>query len=224
LAIPKSQYYNEIEKMHQKYKCDIIRTGPRELSIASADAIPLIHGPMTKCRKGPWYESTKHMEGYSLHTTPSKNDHKERRKAWDRALGAKSLRDYEPRINRHTRALIDKLKEHGHEPALRISNWLNFWSFDIMGDIGFNRSFGMLEKGKEDKMIAMLHGSMAPVSVLTHIPWALSGITRTSVAVKDMVEFISWTSDVLRERKKVRYHWVWLSHFSLLRYEVRDVH
>ncbi|KAJ4300727.1 hypothetical protein N0V90_002815 [Kalmusia sp. IMI 367209] len=202
-VIPNFQLYNVIEGFHKKYKSDIIRTGPRELSVASADAVPLIHGPMSKCKKSAWYTGSYHVEGASLHTTRDKQDHRERRKAWDRAFSAKALREYEPRLNRHTRVLIDKLKEQVKEPVVRISSWIGFFAFDVMGDVGFNRSFGMLEKGKDDPMIALLHKSMAPISIFGQIPWTIGIMLRTSFGAKDLLDFIHWTQQVLIERKKI---------------------
>lgn len=189
--------------MHKEYKSDIVRTGPRELSVASADAIPLIHGPMTKCTKSVWYSGSYFLEGSSVHTSRSKQDHRERRKIWERAFNAKALREYEPRLNRHAYALIERLKEHANEPSVRISNWINYYSFDVMGDIGFSRSFGMVEKGQEDDQIKKLHQSMAPMSYLTHITWVEAIMLRTGFGAKDILDFMNWGSNVLRERKKV---------------------
>jgi cytochrome P450 len=158
---------------------------------------------MSKCRKGVFYSSTYHVEGASLQTTRNPQDHRERRKAWDRAFSAKSLRDYEPRINRHTRVLLDKLKEQAHQSSVRVSNWIGFYAFDVMGDIGYNRSFDMLEKGKEDEMIALVHKSMAPLSIFIHIPWMVGMMTRTTIGAKDLLAFMKVTQEILIERKKV---------------------
>jgi hypothetical protein len=201
-VLPHFQYYAEVENLHKKYNSDIVRTGPRELSIISVEAIPLIHGPASKCTKGPWYEQLHHLEGSSMHNTRSKKDHRERRRGWDRALNAKSLREYEPRINRHTLNLISKLHEHAQEPSVRISNWVNFYSFDVIGDIGFSRSFGMIERGEEDSLIEMLHKSMWVMAVFNHVPWALSLLSRLGAA-RDVLKFTAWTTQTLGERAKV---------------------
>ncbi|KAF2122461.1 cytochrome P450 [Lophiotrema nucula] len=203
MVVPKCQLYNNVEQLHKEYKSDIVRTGPRELSIISADAIPLVHSATTKCTKGPWYAGAYSIEGASTHTTRDKQDHKERRKNWDRAFNAKSLRDYEPRVNRHSLTLMERLSEHAHESSVRISDWLNYYSFDVIGDIGFSHNFGMLEKGKEDRLITLLHKSMAPVAVLGHLSWMLSVLTRVKIGLDDMFEFIAWTQTTLRERKKI---------------------
>jgi cytochrome P450 family 628 len=180
-----------------------VSQGPRELSITDVNAIPVIHGYNSKCKKTLWYNNAVGVEGLSVHTTQDRADHRERRKTWDKAFNIKALRDYEPRLNRHALSLINRLREHASDPNLRISDWINFYSFDVMGDIGFNRSFGMLEKGKPDKIMSDLHNSMFPLSILGHIPWMTNLLLRTPFGVKDLRDFIDWIHTVLVERKKV---------------------
>lgn len=190
--------------MHEQYQTDVIRTGPREVAIYCADAVPLIHGPNSKCRKGPWYAGADHVGGASTQTTRDKDDHRRRRKDWDHAFNAKALREYEPRLNRHALALMERLREQAKQPVVRFTNWVNFYSFDVMGDVGFSRSFGMMEKGEEADVIKLLHASMEPLSIFGHLSWALNLITRTAVGAKDMLKHIEWTAMVLKERKNVR--------------------
>jgi cytochrome P450 len=201
LASKKFQYYWEAQRLHEEYG-DYVRTGPRELSIIDVDAIPVIHGYSSKCTKTLWYNNAVAAEGLSVHTTQDKVDHRERRKVWDKAFNIKALKDYEPRINRYARALMQRLQEHAPEPSLRISDWLNFYSFDVMGDIGFNFQFGMLEKGKPSEMMEGVHKSMAPISILGHIPWLTNMLLRTPVGVKDLRMFIDKIHVVLVDRKK----------------------
>jgi cytochrome P450 len=202
-VLPNFQYYKKSEQLHKKYKTDVIRSGPREVTVYCADAIPLIHGPTTRCTKGPWYSAGQHLAGTSTHTTRDKEDHRRRRKNWDLAMNAKALREYEPRLNRHALALMSRLKEQASQPSVRITNWVNFYSFDVMGDVGFNKSFGMLESGKESDVIKLLHESMAAFSVFGHIMWALDLLTRTNAGAKALLDHLKWTGDVLRERIKV---------------------
>jgi cytochrome P450 family 628 len=198
------QLYNEVERLHKEYKSDIVRTGPRELSVATADAVPLVHGPNSKCTKGPWYNASKFLDGGSTHQERDKQKHREFRKGWDKAFSAKSLREYEPRVNRITQFLIERLKEQVDHPSVRISNWMNFYGFDVMGDVGFSRSFGMLERGEEDDIIKLLHASMEPASTFGHINWATTLALRSGLGVKDMLKHMQWTADALKERKKVQ--------------------
>ncbi|KAF2851298.1 cytochrome P450 [Plenodomus tracheiphilus IPT5] len=202
-VLPKYQYFKWTEKLHEQYKTDVIRTGPREVTVYCADAVTMIHGPNTRCRKGPWYAISKHIGGASTQTTRDKEEHRRRRKNWDYAFNAKALRDYEPRLNRHAMALMTRLKEQSSQPVVRFTNWVNFYSFDVMGDVGFSRSFGMMEKGEEADVIKLLHASMEPLSIFGHLTWGLNLITRTAFGAKDLIKHIDWTAMVLEKRKKV---------------------
>ncbi|KAI4711288.1 hypothetical protein J4E89_003853 [Alternaria sp. Ai002NY15] len=121
---------------------------------------------------------------------------------WDRAFNANALREYEPRLNRHALTLMSKLKERATRSSVRVTDWVNFYSFDVMGDVGFNRSFDMMEKGKEDPVIKLLHESHAPISVFAHISWAMRLIALTPVGSGPLFEHIAWSAKVLEERKK----------------------
>lgn len=200
-----SRYFEWQEQVHQKYGSDVIRTGPREVTIYSADAIPLIHGPMSKCVKpDSFYGISRDVAGDSLQTTPDKKEHRQRRKIWDHAFNAKALRDYEPRLNRHAISLMSRLKEQSSKGPIRITNWINFYSFDVMGDVGFNRSFGMLDKGKEDDVIKLLHDSVESLSIGTHIPWSMVLALRTNTGAKPLAEHIQWSRKVLEDRIKTK--------------------
>lgn len=184
---------------------DVIRTGPREVTVYCADAIPLIHGPTSKCRKPTCiYGVFGEAAGHSLQTTSDKAEHRQRRKIWDRAFNAKALREYEPRLNRHALALMSKLKEQSQHGSVRINDWLNFYSFDVMGDVGFNRSFDMIDNGKEDALIKLLHESTGLLTVFSHVPWALNLVMRTSAGAKPLREHMEWSRKVLEQRMKVQ--------------------
>jgi cytochrome P450 len=180
----------------------VIRTGPREVAVYCADAVPLIHGPTSRCRKPTIYTSI-HGGGVSVHSERSKQAHGRRRRVWDQAFSAKALRDYEPRLNRHALALMSQLKEQVDQPSVRISDWMNFYSFDVMGDVGFNRSFDMVENGEEADVIKLLHESTGVLSIFAHIGWALKLVSRTSAGAKPLVEHVKWSADVLKGRVKV---------------------
>jgi cytochrome P450 len=201
----KMRYFEYSEALHKKYKSDVIRTGPREVIIFTADAIPLVHGPLSKCTKGQWYDAASHLDAPSTQTTRDKQEHRRRRKLWDQAFSAKALREYEPRLNRHALALMTQLKEQAKKPYVRVTDWFNFYSFDVMGDIGFSRSFGMVEKGEEDPMIKLLHASMQPLAIFSHLTWCLALLTRTKTGAKPLVAHVEWTREVIRKRVKVGY-------------------
>lgn len=114
------------------------------------------------------------------------------------------MREYKPRLNRHAAGLISALQNVAKQPSVRITDWTNYYSFDVMGDVGFNRSFGMVEKGEEARVIKLLHDSTSVFSILSHLSWAMNLLTRTTFGAKALVDHINWTQSVLLERKKVK--------------------
>ena len=104
LSAKKLHLYEEVEKLHKQYgdyvrlgmsyflfdRPKLICPGPSELSINDPKAILAIHGPQSKCTKGPWYNVLHPM--VSLHMIRNKSEHIRRRKVWDHGFSAKGMR------------------------------------------------------------------------------------------------------------------------------------
>ncbi|KAN0108780.1 cytochrome P450 [Hyaloscypha variabilis] len=165
-----SKNYLLNEVMFEKYG-EFVRVGPNELITNSPEAVPVVMGVSSKCTKAPWYECVSYPNT-SLHLTRSRIEHDKRRKIWDRGFSAKSLREYEHRVTGFTDDLISQLNAHAGE-ALNASRWMNYYAFDMMGDMAFGKSFDMLKTGEKHDMIELLQEGMAPLGVITPIPWLL---------------------------------------------------
>jgi hypothetical protein len=104
LSAKNVQYYKELANMHAQYG-DFVRTGehsadrklkglgthsivgPREISILRKEAVPILYGPNSECRKSTWYGQTGNdPKKCSIHMTRDFNDHRIRRRAWDKGF------------------------------------------------------------------------------------------------------------------------------------------
>jgi hypothetical protein len=103
LTAKRLHLYEEVQSLHRQYG-DIVRLGeyyisnlqilltcpgPSELSINDPRAVVAIHGPQSKCVKGPWYNVL--HPAVSLQMIRNKPDHIRRRKVWDRGFSAKGI-------------------------------------------------------------------------------------------------------------------------------------
>ncbi|KAE9369395.1 cytochrome P450 monooxygenase-like protein [Stipitochalara longipes BDJ] len=165
-----SDNYAQADRLHKKYG-DIVRIGPNELSITIPDIIPLIYGPGSKCTKTAWYDVVG-LPNKSLQLERDRVTHDKRRKVWDRAFSTKSLRDYESRIIGHADTLVTQLQDRSGQ-EVDASLWFNFYSFEVMGDLAFGNSFGMLTSGKKHHGLEALQEGMAPLGIITPLPWAI---------------------------------------------------
>ncbi|KAF7588967.1 hypothetical protein BBP40_004969 [Aspergillus hancockii] len=201
LAAKNVQYNVELRKLHEQYG-DFVRTGPREISILRKSALPLIYGPQAECLKSTWYDQ--------LHTDTSKicmnlsrdfDDHRRRRKAWDRAFSIKSLGIYEPRVKALADKLVAQIEANLGKP-FDATAWSMFFSFDIMGDIGFGKDFCNLSTGRGHPAIKAVHDHMGLIGIVSHVPWLLNMLGRIPGAAAGYHSFFKWCADQIEAKRK----------------------
>ena len=113
------------------------------------------------------------------------------------------MKDYEPRVTRLTNMLIEGLRSNAGT-SLNVVDWMNMYTFDVMGDVGFGKPWGMLEAGKIDPAIEKLHAAMAPLGLLGPIPWLLRLCTDLPGAASSLQGFMDWCWNQLEKKLKVR--------------------
>lgn len=109
------QWNEKVRELHRKYG-DFVRTGmchvlslseppaaklkppgPREISINRPSAIQVLYGPPSVLRKAPWYaQLSNDPRKCSINATRDPEDHRRRRRTWDRGLGAKCEQKKQP--------------------------------------------------------------------------------------------------------------------------------
>ncbi|KAM0075253.1 hypothetical protein ACKRZS_012707 [Fusarium odoratissimum] len=200
LTTKNAHLYEEVEQLHQKYG-DFVRLGPTQLSIIHPKAIDAIYSAKSPCTKGPFYNIL--HPRVSLHMIRDHKEHSNRRKIWDRALSSKSLRDYEPRVTKYTTQLLDRLNEM-QGTTINASNWLNFYSFDVMGDLAFGKSFNMLRDGVNHYFLSSLHDSMKMVGALAHISWIIPILKLIPAVSAEDRKFWAWIESQVEERSRMK--------------------
>ncbi|KAA8901371.1 cytochrome P450 67 [Sphaerosporella brunnea] len=200
LSVKKMQYHKEVEQLHRKYG-DFVRTGPREVSVIRASAVQTIYGAQSTCSRAPFYSQVADHPNCSLHASRDRVYHNLRRRAWDRGFSTAMLKDYEPRMGALTDLLIAQLRSRVGTPV-DITTWSNYYSFDVMGDVGFGKSWGMLESGKLHKAINELHAAMALLGYIGQVPWLSRLLMELPAATKALKGFQDWCWKQMEEKKK----------------------
>ncbi|OJJ89023.1 cytochrome P450 [Aspergillus glaucus CBS 516.65] len=170
LTLKTAQMHYVVQDMHRQYG-DVVRTGPREVSICRPSAIRAIYGPPTRCTKSPWYDQNfPEGVGKPLIGIRDPKTHNKRRRVWDRGFRIQALNEYEPRIVAKTRLLVSKINER-HAQPLNITNWISCYAFDVMGDIALGMEFDMLKHGQKPPAVKQLQSTINVVAVGGTIPW-----------------------------------------------------
>ncbi|KIX06852.1 uncharacterized protein Z518_04828 [Rhinocladiella mackenziei CBS 650.93] len=149
--------HNEILKLHKKYG-GIVRIGPKELSYTTKNAWKEIYGlrsnEMSKDLRGSGLLPT-FAEAPAINTAPRK-DHARMRRTVAHAFSEKALREQEDRMQYYVDLLISRLRDKCIEGPQDIVSWLNYTTFDIMGELTYSQPFGCLEEGRYHDWVKMI--------------------------------------------------------------------
>jgi cytochrome P450 len=129
----------------------IVRYGANSVSIATPSSLPIIHGPKANVKKGSWYKTLDISAGApSVQMEIDKHQHALRRRFLAPAFSEKALREAEKLITISAKKLCAGLAKGGGKgcwtESKNMSDWATFFAFDFISDLGYGRSFGMLEK------------------------------------------------------------------------------
>ncbi|KAH9834038.1 cytochrome P450 [Rhodofomes roseus] len=179
-------------RMHAKYG-RVVRLGPNVLSIVDVEMLPSILG-VDGMPKGPMWDGRRISGKYGqiaagiargdLVGTRDKHIHAEARQLWSHGFTSASVRKYEPTIIRRVGQLVEALEtqcspiQGSTDTPVDMSIWLNFFTFDLMGDLVFGGPFDFLCNGDKDGMVRTIMDSLRLSSLTGHIPWSFKTLMK----------------------------------------------
>lgn len=139
-----------IRDLHDKYG-PIIRTGPDELSFTHEDAWKDIYSKRESSHLYQWHGKLPGVDAHTLVSAPVP-DNARFRKAFGPGFSEKSIRLQEPLIAQYIEKLVSILHQESKRceelgVPVKLAEWINFTTFDIMGDLGWGASFDCLRTG-----------------------------------------------------------------------------
>lgn len=84
---------------------------------------------------------------------------------------------------------------------INVSRWFNYYSFDVMGDLAFGKSFGMLKTGKAHYFMAKLEEGMLPLGWISPLPWIIPVFLRAPIIGAGFRELLRWSGEQIENRK-----------------------
>jgi len=158
-----------LQRSHQQYGT-FIRTGPEELTIIHPEVPPAVDGAENSCTKAVWYDFL--LPEVALTTTRSKPDHDKRRRIWDHGFSAKALATYEERVIEYAECLERRIAQMAAKNHPVNFTTLFYWfTFDVMGEFAFAKSFKMLQDEQWHIAVVMLRKAMRLLGPLCPVPW-----------------------------------------------------
>ncbi|KAI8972886.1 high nitrogen upregulated cytochrome P450 monooxygenase 2 [Trametes punicea] len=194
-----------IQRLHERYG-DVVRTGPNEVSIRDASAI---HPILTSCLpRGPM------LIGRFLRTTDlpivaiiSPEEHQERRKPWQRGFSGSALKVYEPMVAERAHQLLQSLEQR-QQGEVDLSEWFDFFSFDVMSDMAYGDGSGLLKEGRKNDFAKLLNDGLPLGTFLSHVPWLgpyVAHVPMAAAKIRDVLAYSeNWTRRRLERGSKVK--------------------
>ncbi|TFK37559.1 high nitrogen upregulated cytochrome P450 monooxygenase 2 [Crucibulum laeve] len=182
--------------LHEEYG-PVVRIGPNELSIVERDLIPSILGTQGM-PKGPLWVGRRfgHAGDPNQHDSlidiRDLQEHGKLRKAWNKAFSNEPLKDYEEILIGRVNQLSEELQRicansTNGVGCVDIAQWLSFFSFDYMGDIGFGGGFNLMREGDHAGLWHSMETGMYLPSIVQHIPW-IGRFTRNIPFIADALQ------------------------------------
>jgi cytochrome P450 len=142
-------------EIHKRYG-NIVRIAPDELAFSHPDAWQDIMGHKKgqfEFSKANWFYRP--IEDHaSTVVNENKEQHGRLRRQMAHGFSEKAMREQEPLIRGYVDKLLDRLHEFcsSGSPVI-LSDWYNYTTFDIIGDLAFGEPFGCLQGSNLDGWI-----------------------------------------------------------------------
>ncbi|TVY53299.1 putative sterigmatocystin biosynthesis P450 monooxygenase [Lachnellula cervina] len=180
LSNVRGRILKDIARLHEKYG-EVVRVGPDAVIFNNPDAWADMYAH--KPGKGVFpKDPLRHTRELWIHGAPDvftaeDTDHPRLRRLINPAFSSKALREQEPLIQGNVNLLITRLQEQMDSDATAVvdmNEWINWTTFDLIGDLAFGETFDCLKTGGYHPWVALICSSIKTVSILGSIkqwPW-----------------------------------------------------
>ncbi|RJE19637.1 Cytochrome P450 [Aspergillus sclerotialis] len=163
-------------KLHQKHG-DYVRLGPNVVSVRNTDVLKTIYGINKGYQKTSFYrvqqQLAKGKPTPTLFTTLDEDFHAAIKRPVSSAYSMSTLTEFEPFVDSTIRSLFarfDEFVERGE--VCDIATWLQYYAFDVIGELTFSKPLGFIEKGRDVGGIIMALEKVLDYSAMIgQMPW-----------------------------------------------------
>lgn len=180
--------------LHARYGA-AVRLAPNELAFSDPQAWKDIYGHRAAGepefpKAAAFYRPVRSLATNII--TAGRDEHSALRRQLAHGFSDRSMRGQEPIIGGYVDLLMRRLRENarGGAVALNMREWLNWATFDIIGDLGFGSPFGCLETSDYHPWVRLITDSIKTSAFLQAL---------VSLGARPLVELLS-RCGVLRAR------------------------
>ncbi|KAB2573625.1 Cytochrome P450 monooxygenase rdc4 [Lasiodiplodia theobromae] len=201
-----------IEDVHAQYG-EIVRITPYRLSFIDPQAWKDIYGHKTAAKKGHLHkEPNFYQPDYngrdSVLTKKDDHEHSRVRKIFTNAFSDRALKAQEPILKQYIDKFIDIIRHSAVEkPGTPIDTvkLLNCLTFDVIGDLAFGESLGLLETAEYNEWLSTIFGGIKNLAATTFLlEYPLLGAVASLFVPKSLKESQKFVFDYCATRVEKR--------------------
>ncbi|KAL5361449.1 cytochrome P450 [Aspergillus floccosus] len=174
-SVWKGDHHTTEINLHRKYG-PLVRIGPNHVSVGDPSAIPIIYGLNQGFTKTGFYPiqsiSWEKRPQMNLFSTRDEAFHRSQKRPVANAYSMTSLLEMEDAVDSCTHLFMNRLREFSaHKTAVDLGTWLQYYAFDVIGEVTFAKKLGFLEEGRDvDDMMETIQGILQYASLCGQIP------------------------------------------------------
>ncbi|KAI6351572.1 hypothetical protein MCOR25_009867 [Pyricularia grisea] len=169
------------QKLHKQHG-DVVRLGPNVLSFSDPKAVKAIYGLNKNMVKSDFYIVQQSVSNGrrlpSLFSTVDESFHAKFRRCVNAAFAMSSLVQYEPFVDNTTKLFLRQTqrlyadKPAGEDEGCDFGRWMQFYAFDVIGEITYSKRHGFIEKNEDiDGIVAYLSDMFLYVAPVGQMPF-----------------------------------------------------
>lgn len=209
---PKGLIAFKTQKWHDQYG-HVVRIGPNHLSFTDPKAWKDIYGHRVGVGKEEFTKADSMSN--AIDDIPrqiinaGREEHQRLRRALSHGFSDSAIRSQEPTISKHVDKLIHGLTiksvaPDGSTQVLNIESWMNWTTFDVVGELVFGLSFGCLEKLEYHPWVIFMLQSMKDGALMNSLHylglgWVNQLLYRT-VGAQNLKKVTTHTDKMLKYR------------------------
>lgn len=203
-------------KLHKQYRgnSDLVRLGPNTVSVCGPNYIQQIYAIDKKLPKSDFYATFQNIvngrRAASLVAVTDEHVHARMKRLVANAYALSTLVEFEPLVDSTTSIFLDVLQERFNElgQVLDLGQYLQFYAFDVMGELTFSKRLGFIEEGVDvNHIMASINANFEYFSVIGQMPWLDLVLGKNPIYVKYFRKNVSspilkFAQSLLSERLK----------------------
>ncbi|KAL9109587.1 MAG: hypothetical protein Q9227_005767 [Pyrenula ochraceoflavens] len=164
-------------KLHRKHG-KLVRTAPHVVSIGDRAEIANIYGRGEAFTKTAFYPiqsiTWKKKIALNIFSDRDPASHRQEKRKVANAFSMSSVLQSEDEIGQCGQLLVQKLQDDfaSKGKPVDLGAWLQYYAFDVIGEVTFATKLGFLEQGKDvEGMMKSIEGMLTYAAVIGQLPW-----------------------------------------------------